>query len=56
MKKLMTEKRWKKLENFFIKEGIKGFEIINESAKKIIITFSVSSYTAKKFIEENREF
>lgn len=53
MKKLMTQKRWKKLEDFFTKEGISGFEIINENAKKMIVTFSATSYTAKKFVEEN---
>lgn len=56
MKKLMTEKRWKKLENFFAKEGISWFEVINKKAKKMIVTFSATSYTAKKFIEENTEF
>ena len=27
MKKAMTEKRWKKLENFYEKEGIYGYEV-----------------------------
>jgi len=27
MKVAMTQKRWKKLENFFEKEGIKGYEV-----------------------------
>lgn len=56
MKKKMTEKRWKKLENFFKKEGITGYEIINKEAKKIIITTSFTSYTAKEFIKYNSEF
>ncbi len=79
MKKLMTEKRWKKLENFFEKEGISGFEVYNpplnlplagetfpnsppareglgEWPKKMIVTFSGASYTAKKFVDENPEF
>jgi hypothetical protein len=38
MKKLMTEKRFKKLEDFFIKENVSGYELINENAKKIIVT------------------
>lgn len=67
MKKLMTEKRWKKLENFFAKENLSGFEVYyNQSQpslhtngmrfKKVIVTFSATSYTAKKFVEENPEF
>lgn len=55
-KKLMTQKRWKKLENLFQKEGITGFEVINETANKMIITFSATSYTAKEFIRRNPEF
>lgn len=55
-KKLMTEKRWRKLTNFFDKEWISWFELINENAKKIIVTFSATSYTAKKFIEDNSQF
>jgi hypothetical protein len=35
---MMTEKRFKKLEHFFIKEDISGYEIINENAKNIIVT------------------
>jgi 2-oxoglutarate ferredoxin oxidoreductase subunit alpha len=46
----MTEKRFKKLENFFQKENILGFEIFNKTAPKIIITVSATSYTAKNFI------
>lgn len=56
MKKLMTEKRWKKLQDFFKKEWITGFELINEKAKKIIVTFSATSYTAKEFIKNNPEY
>ena len=56
MKKLMTEKRFKKLENFFEKEGIKGYEVINPSAKKMIITFSFISYNAKEFVRQNPDF
>lgn len=56
MKEKMTIKRWKKLENFFEKEGIFGYEIINKNAKKKIITTSLTRYTAEKFVRENPEF
>lgn len=56
MKMKMTEKRFKKLHNFFEKEGIFGYEIINPNAKKKFITFSMTRYTAEKFIRENNEF
>ncbi len=55
-KKQMTEKRFKKLENFFQKENILGFEIFNKTAPKIIITVSATSYTAKNFIWENNNY
>ena len=56
MKVKMTEKRFKKLSNFFEKEGIFGYEIINPSARKKIITFSLARYTAEKFVRDNPEF
>lgn len=56
VKKTMTEKRWRKLENFFEKEWIKGYEVFNKDAKKIIITTSYTIYTAKEFIKNNPEF
>ncbi len=56
MKVAMTQKRWKKLENFFEKEGITGYEVFNPDAKKIIITTSYTIYTAKEFIKNNPEF
>jgi 2-oxoglutarate ferredoxin oxidoreductase subunit alpha len=56
IKKLMTEKRWKKLKDFFKKEGITWFEVINENAKKMILTFSFTSYTAKEFIKNNPQY
>lgn len=55
-KKLMTEKRWKKLEHFFQKEGISWFEVFNWNAKKMLIVFSATSYTAKEFIQDNSEY
>ncbi len=64
MKVAMTQKRWKKLENFFEKEGIKGYEIFTSpdssesglNPQKIIITTSYTSYTAKEFVKNNPEF
>lgn len=55
-KKLFTEKRFKKLEKFFEKEWYKWYEVINPKAKKMIITISFTSYTAKHFIENNPEY
>ncbi|MDP2090801.1 MAG: 2-oxoacid:acceptor oxidoreductase family protein [Candidatus Gracilibacteria bacterium] len=56
LKKLFTEKRYKKLDNFFEKEGYKGYEVINSNAKKMLITTSFTSYTAKEFVKNNPEF
>lgn len=56
MKVAMTEKRWKKLENFFEKEGITGYEVFNPDAKKMIITTSYTVYTAQEFIKNNPEY
>lgn len=56
MKVAMTEKRAKKLENFFKKEGITGYEIYNKWAKKMIITTSFITYTALDFIKANPEY
>lgn len=56
MKVAMTEKRWKKLENFFEKEGITGYDVYNNEAKKMIVTTSYTIYTAKEFIKNNPEF
>lgn len=56
MKKAMTEKRWKKLENFYEKEWIRWYEILNPEAKKILITTSYTSYTAKEFVKHHPEF
>ncbi len=56
LKKKFTEKRFKKLENFFEKEGIYWYEIINPDASKMIITTSFTSYTVKEFVKNNPEF
>ncbi|MDD5213532.1 MAG: 2-oxoacid:acceptor oxidoreductase family protein [Candidatus Gracilibacteria bacterium] len=56
LKKAFTEKRWKKLENFFEREGYKGYEVVNPSAKKMLIVTSFTSYTAREFIKNNPEF
>ncbi len=55
-KKLMTEKRWKKLQDFFQKEWISWFEVLNPEAKKMLIVFSATLQTAKEFIKNNPEY
>ena len=56
LKVKFTQKRFKKLQNFFEKEGISGYEIINPDAKKMIVTYSFTRYTAEHFIKNNPEF
>ncbi len=56
MKMKMTEKRARKLQNFYEKEGISGFYVVNPTAKKMILTFSFTAYTARAFIEANPEW
>ena len=56
MKQLMTEKRHRKLDNFFKNEGMKGYEVINKKAKKMLIVTSYTSYTAKEFVKHNPEY
>ena len=56
MKVLMTEKRAKKLENFYKKEWIKWYEVYNKDAKKMLITTSFITYTALDFIKDNPEY
>jgi len=72
MKVLMTEKRAKKLQNFYEKENFRGYEVypalppavsmpswknINiTKPKKYIITTSFISYTAKQFVDDNHEY
>lgn len=56
MKEKMTEKRARKCENFFEKEGIFGYEIISAKAKKKIITLSFTAYTAKAFVDKNPDW
>lgn len=56
MKVKMTEKRARKLENFYEKEGIMGYRVVNPAAKKMILTFSFTAYTAQAFVEENSEW
>ncbi|MDD4151594.1 MAG: hypothetical protein PHR68_03190, partial [Candidatus Gracilibacteria bacterium] len=56
LKKAFTEKRAKKLENFFEREGYKGYEVVNPNAKKMLIVTSFTSYTAREFIKNNPEF
>jgi 2-oxoglutarate ferredoxin oxidoreductase subunit alpha len=56
MKKIMTEKRSKKLDDFFKKEGFTWYEVVNPEANKMIITTSFTSYTAREFVKNNPEF
>jgi len=56
LKVKMTEKRARKLENFYEKEGIMGYRIVNPTAKKMIVTLSFTAYTAEAFVLENPEW
>lgn len=56
VKKAFTEKRWKKLENFFEKEWYSWYEVVNPNAKKMLIVTSFTSYTAREFVKNNSEF
>lgn len=56
LKKAFTEKRFKKLDNFFEKEWIYWYEVINPTAGKMIITTSFTSYTANEFVKNNPEY
>lgn len=56
VKKAFTEKRWKKLENFFEREWYSWYEVVNPNAKKMLIVTSFTSYTAKEFVKNNSEF
>lgn len=56
MKKKMTQKRFKKLENFFEREWISWYEVINQEAKKMFVVTSFTSYTAKHFVKNNPEY
>lgn len=56
MKVAMTEKRARKLQDFYTKEGIMGYRVVNPKTKKMILTFSLTSYTAEAWIRENPEW
>jgi len=59
MKKLMTEKRHKKMETFVkneFNENFYGYEIFNENAKKFFITMWINKITINHFIEKNPEY
>lgn len=56
MKVAMTEKRARKLENFYEKEGIMGYRVVNPTAMKMILTFSLTAYTAEAWVRENPEW
>ena len=56
MKVAMTEKRAQKLQNFYEKEGIQGYRVVNPGAKKMILTFSLTAYTAEAWCDNNPEW
>ncbi len=56
MKVAMTEKRARKLQDFYAKERIMGYRVVNPTAKKMIFTFSLTSYTAEAWVRENPEW
>lgn len=56
VKKAFTEKRWKKLKNFFEREWYSWYEVVNPNAKKMLIVTSFTSYTAREFVKNNSEF
>ncbi len=56
MKGKMTIKRAHKLDNFFEKEGIKWYEVINPMAKKMIITLSCNRFVVEDFIMDRPEY
>ena len=56
LKQKFTEKRFKKLEDFYKKEWISWYEIINPEAKKMLVITGFTRYTAEHFIKNNPEF
>ena len=56
LKAKMTIKRAHKLDNFFEKEGVRGYEVINPEAKRMIITLSANRFVAEDFIADNPEY
>lgn len=56
LKKAFTEKRWKKLENFYKKEVFSWYEIVNPKAKKMLVISGFTRYTAEYFVKNNPEY
>ncbi len=56
LKQRFTEKRFKKLENFYKKENLSWFEIVNSTAKKMLVITWFTRYTAEHFIKNNPEY
>jgi len=56
LKKAFTEKRFKKLENFYKKENLSWYEIVNPEAKKMLVITWFTRYTAEEFIKNNPEY
>ncbi len=56
IKQKMTEKRFRKLNNFFKTQEEKWYEIINPEARKKFILTGFNSYVTKEFVRKNPEF
>ena len=56
LKQKFTEKRFKKLEDFYKKEWISWYEIVNPTAKKMLVIAGFTRYTAEHFVKNNPEF
>ena len=56
LKQKFTEKRFKKLENFYKKENFSWYEIVNPKAKKMLVITWFARYTAEYFVKNNPEF
>ena len=52
----MTQKRWRKLNDFYKNIPHKGYEVINPEAKKMFISMSANCYNLKAFVENNPEY
>ncbi len=56
MKVKMTEKRGRKLDNFYENEVMMGYRVVNPTAKNMIVTLSFTAYTAEAWCDVNPEW
>ena len=56
LKQKFTEKRFKKLEDFYKKEWLSWYEVVNPTAKKMLVISGFTRYTAEYFIKNNPEY